>query len=41
MRGGAEDWDGDVDVVALPDVVCVVVEVKVEGGGVDEVEAAD
>jgi len=33
VRGGADDWDGDVDVVALPDVVvCVVVEVEVEGG---------
>lgn len=41
MRGGAEDWDGDVDVVALLDVVCVVVEVEVEGGGVNEVETAD
>ena len=34
MRGGADDWDGDVDVVASPDVVvvCVVVEVEVEDG---------
>ena len=33
MRGGADDWDGDVGVVALPDVVvCVVVEVEVEDG---------
>ena len=42
VRGGAEGWGGDVDVVALPDVVvCVVVEVEVEGGCVGEVEAAD
>ena len=41
--GGADNWDGGVDVVALPDVVvaCVFVEVEVEGGGVGEVEAAD
>ena len=34
VRGGADDWDSDVDVVALPDavVVCVVVEVEVEDG---------
>lgn len=43
MIGGADNWDGGVDVVALPDVVvaCVFVEVEVEGGGVGEVEAAD
>ena len=39
MRGGADDWDGDVDVVALPDavVVYVVVEVEAEDGVVSKI----